>query len=107
MLITHVLYKCLQFLANYDYNDQDPYLATVDAKDNMGQTVLHAAVRTNWTDGVCIALGAGASVFMKVTKFCSIFYLHYKFESLNVSLDVFYTFTQKLFNGSIRNFIII
>ncbi|CAB3258050.1 unnamed protein product [Arctia plantaginis] len=59
------LKELLQFLANYEYNDQDPYLATVDAKDDMGQTVLHAAVRTNWTDGVCIALGAGASVFMK------------------------------------------
>ncbi|XP_075985769.1 transient receptor potential cation channel subfamily A member 1-like [Anticarsia gemmatalis] len=51
----------LQILVNYNYDEQE----TVDAKDLEGLTVLHAAVRAKWTDGVCIALGAGASVFMK------------------------------------------
>lgn len=57
---------CYQLLANYEYSKADPHLAMVDAKDLWGYTVLRAAVEVGWTQGACIALGAGANVTMKV-----------------------------------------
>ncbi|XP_061380522.1 transient receptor potential channel pyrexia-like isoform X3 [Danaus plexippus] len=52
----------LKILANYNYKDADPLSSMVDVKDKDGYTVLHAAVKTAWVAGVCIALEAGADV---------------------------------------------
>ncbi|KAJ8710336.1 hypothetical protein PYW07_009702 [Mythimna separata] len=57
--------ELLQLLANHKSGNDDPYLATVDVKDRTGTTVLCAAVKSEWLQGVCIALGAGASITMK------------------------------------------
>ncbi|KAJ8710571.1 hypothetical protein PYW08_009086 [Mythimna loreyi] len=57
--------ELLQYLANHKCDNDDPYLATVDVKDRTGTTVLCAAVKSEWLQGVCIALGAGASITMK------------------------------------------
>lgn len=53
-------------LADFKYSNEDPYLATIDVKNKGGFTVLCAAIKEGWTQGVCIALGAKASITMKV-----------------------------------------
>ncbi|CAH1640799.1 unnamed protein product [Spodoptera littoralis] len=57
--------ELLQLLADFKYNNEDPYLATIDVKNKQGFTVLCAAIKEGWTQGVCIALGARASITMK------------------------------------------
>ncbi|XP_049701626.2 transient receptor potential channel pyrexia isoform X1 [Helicoverpa armigera] len=57
--------ELLRLLANQNPGNLDPHLATVDVKDQSGATVLCAAIKEGWLQGVCIALGAGASITMK------------------------------------------
>ncbi|KAH9645730.1 hypothetical protein HF086_010126 [Spodoptera exigua] len=57
--------ELLQLLADFKYSNEDPYLATIDVKNKQGFTVLYAAIKEGWTQGVCIALGAKASIIMK------------------------------------------
>lgn len=53
-------------LANHHGRNENPDLPVVDVKDSKGSTVLCAAVKTEWIEGVCIALRAGASTIMQV-----------------------------------------
>ncbi|CAH0696415.1 unnamed protein product [Spodoptera exigua] len=57
--------ELLQLLADFKYSNEDPYLATIDVKNKQGFTVLYAAIKEGWTQGVCIALGAKASIILK------------------------------------------
>lgn len=76
----------LQILANYNYKDADPLSSMVDVKDKDGYTVLHAAVKTAWVAGVCIALEAGADVTITVSVYNIIILddnIHLKSQRLN------------------------
>ncbi|CAB3229398.1 unnamed protein product [Arctia plantaginis] len=63
--VSRKLKKILQLLANFEHSNQHTQVEVVDAKDKNGETFLGAAVRAQWIDGVRVAVGAGANVFIQ------------------------------------------
>ncbi|XP_026727731.1 ankyrin-1-like [Trichoplusia ni] len=78
----------LQLIANYEFGNEDPLIAVVDAKDRWGYTVLSAAIKGGWTQGVCIALGAGASVTMKANNGETPLHLAASYGNLDILQEV-------------------
>ncbi|XP_075985589.1 uncharacterized protein LOC142982790 [Anticarsia gemmatalis] len=62
--VEKLLREHLQVLLSYICNNPDSHI-TINIKDKKGLTVLHAAVRAKWIDGVYITINAGASVLEK------------------------------------------
>ncbi|CAH0597153.1 unnamed protein product [Chrysodeixis includens] len=78
----------LQLIANYEFGNEDPQVAVVDERDRWGYTVLSAAIKAGWTQGVCVALGAGASVTMKNNKGESPLHLAASYGNLDILQEV-------------------
>lgn len=60
-------------IANFEYSNEQTQVEVIDAKARNGETFLDAAVRAEWIDGVRIAVGAGANVFIQVSNINSLF----------------------------------